>query len=171
MAKPKNIAGFLARHRLIFQILFGVTIYLILGYFQISIWWIVAFGSFVGILWGKVFCRWMCPVGIFMELLMKMNPNESFRSMYQYHKIGCPIAWISGIFNKYSLYKITLNRDTCKKCGLCDQACYMPSIDPKQFSLYKKNKINPAENFSCSKCLKCVQKCPNGSLKFKPVTR
>ena len=131
-------------------------------------WWVLAFGTLVGVIWGKVFCRWMCPMGILMEVMMKISPDDSLRNMYQYHKIGCPIAWISGLLNKVSLYKIQLNEDSCTNCGLCDKTCYMPSIDKTKYSLYKKDMKNPAEAFSCSKCLSCVEKCPNGSLSFKP---
>ena len=164
-----QIIHFITNHRFVFQLIFGVAIYAAVSYFHISLWWVVAFGSLIGIVFGKVFCRWMCPMGILMEMMMKLNPNESLQSMYQYHKLGCPIAWISGLFNKISLYKITFNSDTCKQCGLCDKACYMPSLDQKKFSLYQKDKQNPAVNYSCSKCLKCVEQCPNGSLSFKPV--
>lgn len=165
--KKKLIAAELSKNRLVIQIAFGIIVYLLVSYFQISLWWVLAFGSAIGILWGKVFCRWMCPMGIMMEFMMKLSPNDSLKNMYQYHKIGCPIAWISGWLNRISLYKIDVNLDTCKNCGLCDKACYMPSLEKDKFSLYKPAMVNPAESFSCSKCLKCVEKCPNGSLTFK----
>lgn len=167
MKKKQNIVSLLSKNRRVVQAVLGISIYFSMTYFQYSIWWIVVVGSAIGIIWGKVFCRWMCPLGIMMEFMMKLSPDDSLKNMYQYHKVGCPIAWISGLLNKVSLYKITLNEDTCKNCGLCDKACYMPSIDKQKFSLYKPNRINPSENFSCSKCLQCVEKCPNGSLTFK----
>ncbi|MCF8298001.1 MAG: 4Fe-4S binding protein [Saprospiraceae bacterium] len=167
--KNKSITKILANKRWIIQLILGILLYIGINWYQISLWWVLAFGTLTGIIWGKVFCRWMCPVGIIMELIMKMSPSSSFRGMYQYHKIGCPIAWVSGWLNKFSLYKINLNADTCSNCGLCDKACYMTSIDKQKFSLYKPLKTNPAENFSCSKCLKCVEECPNGSLSFVPV--
>lgn len=167
MNKKHKIITILAKNRSIIQVIMGVAIYFTISYLQISLWWVLGFGSAIGIIWGKVFCRWMCPMGIIMEFIMKLSPDDSLKNMYQYHKIGCPIAWISGLLNKLSFYKIKLNSDTCKSCGLCDKACYMPSIDNQKFSLYKPNMVNPAENFSCSKCLQCVAECPNGSLTFK----
>ena len=164
--KQKHVA-LLTKYRRVIQAVLGIGIYFGITYFQISLWWVVGFGSAIGIVWGKVFCRWGCPLGIIMEIMMKMSPNDTFQKMYQYHKIGCPIAWISGWLNKFSFYKIQLNSDTCKDCGLCDKACYMTSIDNQKFSLYKPKMINPAENFSCSKCLECVAECPNGSLTYK----
>lgn len=165
--RKKSFVAQLSKNRRLIQAVLGVATYLLVSYFHISLWWVVAFGSAIGILWGKVFCRWMCPMGIMMEIIMKFSPNDSFKNMYQYHKVGCPIAWISGWLNKVSLYKIDVNLDTCKNCGLCDKACYMPSLDKDKFSLFKPAMVNPAESFSCSKCLQCVEKCPNGSLTYK----
>jgi polyferredoxin len=167
--KHNTIVRLLSRNRYIIQLILGLMIYVSITYFLISLWWVLIFGSFIGIIWGKIFCRWMCPVGIFMELIMKLSPDSSFRNMYQYHKIGCPIAWVSGLLNKFSLYKIQVNRETCTKCGLCDKSCYLSNIESHRFSLYKDKFLNPAQNFSCSKCLKCVEACPNGSLSYKPI--
>jgi len=164
-----TIIKILSDKRWIIQLILGIITYTLVSVFQLSLWWLLAFGTLTGIIWGKVFCRWICPIGIVMELIMKISPNDSLKNMYQYHKIGCPIAWISGWLNKFSLYKINLNIDTCSSCGLCDKACYLTTINKQKFSLYKPQKTNPAENFSCSKCLKCVEQCPNGSLSFKPV--
>lgn len=164
-----QVVKLIAQKRFLIQVVLGAVTYVAVSYYHVSLWWIFGIGTFVGIIWGKVFCRWMCPIGIMMELLMKLSPNDSLKGMYQYHKMGCPIAWVSGLLNKLSLFKITLNKDTCKNCGLCDKACYMPSIDQQKFSLYKTNKSNPAEAYSCSKCLKCVEQCPNGSLSYRPI--
>jgi len=167
MNKKQTLVAALSKNRRIIQAIVGIVIYLTVSYYHISIWWVVAFGSFIGIVYGKVFCRWMCPMGVMMEFMMKLSPNDSLKNMYQYHKIGCPIAWISGWLNKVSLYKIQVDLNACKNCGLCDKACYMPSLDKQKFSLYKPGMVNPAENFSCSKCLQCVEKCPNGSLTYQ----
>lgn len=169
MSNYNKFIGLISKKRTWIQVIIGVALYIAINKFQISLWWVLGLGTVTGIIWGKVFCRWMCPVGILMELMMKFNSNESFKTMYQYHKIGCPIAWISGLLNKVSLFKIQLNTETCKNCGLCDSACYMPTINKEKFSLFQIDKSNPAENFSCSKCLSCVTQCPNGSLSYKPV--
>ena len=169
MVQKQKIVTVFAENRSVIQVILGVAIYFAIHHFQISLWWVIGFGSAIGIIWGKVFCRWMCPMGIMMEFMMKLSPSDSLKNMYQYHKIGCPIAWISGLLNKVSFYKIKLDVDACKSCGLCDKACYMPTIDEQEFSLYKPGMINPADNYSCSKCLSCVAQCPNGSLSYKPV--
>lgn len=153
--------------RFIILSVLGVTLFLAISQFQISLWYILLAGIVLGVVFGKVFCRWICPMGLIMELMMSMSPDGKFRQMYQYHKIGCPIAWISGLLNRFSLFKIELNAESCKSCGICDKKCYIVAMEPAKFSLYKPKGIRPGDSYTCSKCLECVAACPNGSLKYK----
>jgi len=163
----RKTTKFLISKRIIILAILGGITYLSMSYFNISLWYILLFGIGTGVIFGKVFCRWMCPLGFLMEVLMGGGGKNQFSSMYQYHKIGCPIAWVSGFLNKWSFFKIKLNTDTCKNCGVCDKECYISTLEPTKFSLYKADKENPGSSYSCSKCLKCVAACPNGSLKYK----
>jgi len=160
-----KLSKFIISKRVIILALIGVLVYLTVSYFSISIWYVVLFGAAIGVIFGKVFCRWMCPIGFMMELIM--GGSKQFSSMYQYHKMGCPIAWISGLLNKWSLFRIKINKDTCLDCGKCDKECYISTLEPAKYSLYKPTKISSGDAYSCSKCLKCVAACPNGSLKYK----
>jgi polyferredoxin len=163
----RNVLKVLVDKRMIILAFIGVTLYLAISKFQISLWYIVLAGSIMGFIFGKVFCRWVCPMGLIMEMIMSISPEGKIRQMYQYHKIGCPIAWISGWLNKYSFFRIRLNTDTCKNCGICDKECYIVAMEPAKFSLYKRNMEKPGDSYTCSKCLKCVTACPNGSLQYK----
>ncbi len=145
----------------------GILLFFAYQHYQISLWYILGAGIFLGVLFGKVFCRWVCPLGLIMEIMMGMSPEGKIRQMYQYHKVGCPIAWISGWLNKYSLFKIKLNSGTCKNCGICDKECYIVAMEPKKYSLYKPAMEKPGQSYTCSKCLECVAVCPNGSLTYK----
>lgn len=163
----QKVLKILVSKRFIILSVLGVTLYLAISNFHISLWYILIAGVVLGVIFGKVFCRWVCPLGLIMELIMSMSPDGKFRQMYQYHKIGCPIAWISGWLNRFSLFKIELNAESCKNCGLCDKKCYIVSMEPNKFSLYKPSKEQPGISYTCSKCLECVAACPNGSLKYK----
>jgi polyferredoxin len=145
----------------------GVSLYLTVSFYQISLWFVLLAGVILGVVFGKVFCRWVCPMGLIMELLMSMSPDGKIRQMYQYHKLGCPIAWISGLLNKVSFFKIKFNSESCSSCGICDKKCYIVSMEPNKFSLYKTSKEIPATSYTCSKCLECVVACPTGSLKYR----
>lgn len=153
-------------NRRIVQAAIGALIFAAVYFFQISLWVVLGIGAVTGIVFGKVFCRWMCPLGFIMELLMGSDPDSKQQQMYNYHKLGCPIAWISGYLNRFSLFRIKRDPNSCINCGICDKNCYIASLN-KEFSLFKKGKETPATQFSCSKCLACVEKCPTGSLNYK----
>jgi polyferredoxin len=162
-----KILKILVSSRIIILSVSGAALYLAVEQFHFSLWYILLAGIVLGLIFGKVFCRWVCPMGLIMELIMSMSPDGKFRQMYQYHKLGCPIAWISGWMNRFSLFKIELNAESCKNCGVCDKKCYIVAMEPAKFSLYKPKEMRPGDNYSCSKCLECVAACPNGSLKYR----
>ena len=153
--------------RMFILFLLGGTIYYSVSVYHLSLWYVLLAGVLLGVIFGKVFCRWVCPLGLLMEFMMGMNKDGKIKAMYQYHKIGCPIAWISGWLNKYSFFRIKLNNESCKNCGICDKECYIVAMEPVRYSLYKPAKERPGDSFTCSKCLKCVTTCPNGSLAYK----
>ena len=163
----RNVLKFLVNSRRIILSVLGVSLYLAISEYHISLWYILAAGTVMGVVFGKVFCRWVCPMGLIMEMLMGLSPDGKIRQMYQYHKVGCPIAWISGYLNKYSIFRIKLNEDTCKNCGICDKKCYIVAMEPQKYSLYKPVLEKPGSSYTCSKCLECVASCPNGSLTYK----
>lgn len=151
--------------RRIIQAAIGLGIYILVSYFHVSLMYIIAGGSLIGIIFGKVFCRWMCPMGFIMELLMGSKKGSDAGQMYQYHKMGCPIAWVGGFFNKISPFGIKRKKSGCSSCGLCDKTCYISSLN-EEYSLFKKDKKKSSDSFSCSRCLECVSSCPENSLKF-----
>jgi len=163
----KRLPEFLVSKRIFILAILGIALYAAITFFQISLWYILGAGIILGMVFGKVFCRWVCPVGLIMEIIMSLSAGTKFRQMYQYHKLGCPIAWISGWLNKFSFYKIRLNPDTCSSCGICDRKCYIVAVEPAKYSLYNPTEADPGLSYSCSKCLTCVAACPNGSLKYK----
>ena len=163
----RKILKFLVNSRMIILSVLGVSLYLAISNYHVSLWYILAAGVGLGVIFGKVFCRWVCPMGLIMEMMMGLSPNGKIRQMYQYHKVGCPIAWISGYMNKYSIFRIKLNEDTCKNCGICDKKCYIVAMEPLKYSLYKPVLEKPGTSYTCSKCLECVALCPNGSLTYK----
>lgn len=164
----RKVLKVLVSNRMIILSVLGVLLYLAISQYHVSLWYILIAGSVTGVIFGKVFCRWVCPMGLIMEILMGMAGDDGkIKQMYQYHKIGCPIAWISGFLNKYSFFRIKLNEDTCKSCGICDKKCYIVAMEPAKYSLYKPAKSKPGDSYTCSKCLQCVAACPNGSLKYK----
>lgn len=163
----RKVLKFLVNKRIYILSIIGVSTYLGITQFNISLWWVLWMGVVSGVIFGKVFCRWVCPMGLIMEIFMSLSPDGKIRQMYQYHKLGCPIAWISGWLNKFSFFRIKVNSETCKNCGVCDKECYIVAMEPQKFSLYKPTLQKPGDSYTCSKCLQCVAACPNGSLTYK----
>jgi polyferredoxin len=149
----------------------GISLYIAISRFHISLWYLLLAGTITGVVFGKVFCRWVCPMGLIMELMMSLSPDGKIRQMYQYHKVGCPIAWVSGWLNKFSFLRIQINQESCITCGKCDKQCYIVAMEPQKFSLYKPGLEEPGSSYTCSKCLQCVAVCPNGSLKYSAIRK
>ena len=79
-----------------------------------------------------------------------------------YCRLLCPFITISGLFSKYSLFKITpIDSDSCTSCNLCTNACPM-LIDVRK-SVAKKEKISDK---LCIVCERCVSSCPENVLKL-----
>lgn len=163
----RRFLKYIVDKRVIILAISGISLYIAISKFQISLWYILLAGTILGLVFGKVFCRWVCPVGLIMELIMSVSADGKTRQMYQYHKLGCPIAWVSGWLNKFSFFKIRINAETCTSCGVCDKQCYLVAVEPSRYSLYRTSREAPGSAYSCSKCLKCVTACPNGSLRYK----
>ena len=146
------------------QLVIGLAVYLLVAAFNVSLWWVVAVGSALGILLGKFFCRWMCPMGYIMELMMGAGGKKSAQSnLYMYFKVGCPIAWAGGLLNRLSLLRVKLRPDQCLHCGQCDSACYISGFNDDH-SLHSPGLRNASAHYSCSRCLSCVTACPTGAL-------
>ena len=146
------------------QIAVGVAIYVLIGPFGVSLGWVILAGSAAGIVFGKFFCRWMCPMGAMMEMMLGAGGGEARqKSLYMYFKLGCPIAWAGGLLNRLSLFRVKLRPERCSGCGRCDASCYVAQLS-KGASLHVQGQVNASTHYSCSRCLECVATCPTGAL-------
>lgn len=152
------------KYRKASQFLFGGIVLYVIFAFNSGLAIILGFSFVFGIIFGKFFCKWMCPLGLFMEFMTRnMSSEQAKAQMYNYYKLGCPISWIQGFLNKYSVFKIKRNESTCLSCGLCDKSCYIAALNANT-SNYKTDKLPASTQFNCSKCLECIEVCPNESL-------
>ncbi|MBN2800117.1 MAG: 4Fe-4S binding protein [Deltaproteobacteria bacterium] len=165
MARKTSLLQRIANRRRAAQIGLGVLIWVAVGRYDLSLWWVIGFGSLAGVLFGKFFCRWMCPLGAVMETVMGTANQEG---MYQYFKVGCPIAWVSGLLNRVSFLRINHTKSSCVSCGKCDAACYITQFNP-EYSLYKEGHRNPSTHYACSRCLQCVSDCPIQTINLAPA--
>ena len=67
----------------------------------------------------------------------------------------CPIGAIYSIFNRFSLFKMKVDKQKCIECDSCQMVC--PMDVP----------INDSpSHIDCIRCLDCVRKCPSKALQY-----
>lgn len=69
----------------------------------------------------------------------------------------CPVGAILGLFSKFSVYKIFIDKEKCGSCGLCAKACPSGCINEKEKFV---------DNETCIKCLKCLKECRKEAIKY-----
>ena len=79
-----------------------------------------------------------------------------------YCRMLCPFITVSGLFSRFSLFKITpVKSDSCTSCNACTTICPM-LIDVRQH-VAERNKISDK---LCIVCERCVSSCSNDVLKL-----
>lgn len=71
----------------------------------------------------------------------------------------CPFGLASWLFEKISINKIRVNRNTCKSCGECAKACPSTAME----AILKGSKTLP----DCFSCGCCQEVCPTKSISFR----
>jgi formate hydrogenlyase subunit 6/NADH:ubiquinone oxidoreductase subunit I len=93
------------------------------------LWFSLAFLAVVlafALLRGRRFCDW-CPVGVALGCAARIAP-----------------------------FGVTMDRETCVACGLCERACPMNCVDAL---------ARTVDRARCVLCLSCAAACPNGSMR------
>lgn len=75
----------------------------------------------------------------------------------------CPFGLVGWLVEKFSLYKIKVNYDTCTDCGECSKACPSEVMG----AILKQNKVTP----DCFSCGSCINACPTKSIEFNKGKR
>ena len=68
----------------------------------------------------------------------------------------CPLGAITAVFSKFNLLSPRVNKAKCVKCQVCDRVC------PMKVQVLEGKGLS-----SCSKCLKCSEKCPTDAIEWK----
>lgn len=64
----------------------------------------------------------------------------------------CPLGAIYGLFNKFSLFGMQIDKEKCNHCGECLRCCKMDV-----------RKVGDAE---CIHCGECIENCPQCALRL-----
>ncbi|MFC1698748.1 4Fe-4S binding protein [Candidatus Omnitrophota bacterium] len=72
----------------------------------------------------------------------------------------CPFGLVSWITERFSIFRIRINKEKCTQCGACMKACPLEAA---------KGRVNrkrlPADCFSCARCLNV---CPVDAIQYAP---
>lgn len=123
------------------------------------------------------FCKYICPAGTLEGGLTLVIRNKALRSMVgflfswkmallviflissvfiyrPFCKYVCPLGAIYGLFNRFSLYQMQVDHDTCVNCGACNKTCKM--------NVRVTENINSPE---CIRCGACKSVCPVNAIR------
>ncbi|MDR2694326.1 MAG: 4Fe-4S binding protein [Chitinispirillales bacterium] len=69
----------------------------------------------------------------------------------------CPVGTVLGCLNKYSLFKIRIDKDKCVSCGVCEKRCKASCIDMKAKTI---------DYSRCVNCFNCINNCGKKAISF-----
>ncbi|MCC8143602.1 MAG: 4Fe-4S dicluster domain-containing protein [Tannerellaceae bacterium] len=73
----------------------------------------------------------------------------------------CPLGALLGLASKEALFRVSIDKSTCIKCGICEHTCKAEAINSKEMTV---------DSSRCVDCFNCVSSCSKSSITygFKP---
>jgi polyferredoxin len=126
------------------------------------------------------FCKFICPAGTLEGGIPLLLKNESLRQMAgwlfrwktlllllillstvflfrSFCRFLCPLGAFYGLFHRFSLFGMRVDKEKCTDCGACIRHC---KLDVK--------KVGDTE---CIQCGECIESCPTCALSFKSIKK
>ena len=123
------------------------------------------------------FCKYICPAGTFegalgllsnqvnSGLFSALGPLFTWKFLLMvsfllgsvfifrfFCRFFCPLGALYGLFNKFSLLGVKVDKTKCTSCGLCISECQMD--------------IRHVGDRECIGCGECIPACPTGAIRF-----
>jgi len=75
----------------------------------------------------------------------------------------CPFGFVSWIAERFSVFRVRINKEKCIQCGACIKACPLAAAEGHVYG-----KKLPADCFSCARCLNV---CPVDAIKYESILK
>lgn len=75
----------------------------------------------------------------------------------------CPFGLVSWIAERFSIFRVRIDKAKCTKCGACMKSCPLKAAEGRV-----ESKRLPADCFSCARCLNV---CPVDAIRYTSIFR
>lgn len=82
----------------------------------------------------------------------------AWRNGRTYCNTVCPVGTVLGFLSRFSLFKITVDKEKCNACGLCSRKCKASCINGKEHSV---------DYSRCVACMDCIDTCTHNAISFQ----
>jgi polyferredoxin len=69
----------------------------------------------------------------------------------------CPVGTLLGVLSRFSLLAPVIDKEKCRKCGLCEKQCKASCINSTEEEI---------DYSRCVACMNCIDSCKEGAVKF-----
>ena len=81
----------------------------------------------------------------------------AWRNGRTYCNTICPVGAALGFLSKFSVFRLAIDADKCKKCKACEFGCKASCIDAQAGNI---------DYSRCVSCFNCIEKCKDGAIKY-----
>ena len=74
----------------------------------------------------------------------------------------CPVGTFLGFISRFSLFKISFNKERCTQCKLCEYQCKASCIDVENTHI---------DHSRCVNCFNCIGSCKSDAIKYLPLKK
>ena len=82
----------------------------------------------------------------------------AWRNGRTYCNTVCPVGTVLGFLSRFSLLRVTIDKEKCNACGLCSRKCKAACIDGKNHTV---------DYSRCVACMDCIDTCKHGAISYR----
>jgi ferredoxin len=95
----------------------------------------------------------LAPLG-FLALVFYLSYNHG----RLFCNLLCPAGALLGIISRFSIFKIVIDENNCKECGLCERVCKATCV---------RSDTKEIDFAACVGCFNCLDGCPTGGMSYR----